>query len=68
MYVCLCHGISDRRIRDLVEQGCSTVKDIQQSCNAGKNCGACVGQLRELAQERQNGVPPLRVPTPNPKS
>lgn len=54
MYVCLCHGVSDRRIRDLISQGCTTVKDIQNTCKAGSNCGACILQIQELTEGRAN--------------
>jgi bacterioferritin-associated ferredoxin len=48
MYVCLCHGITDREILKLRDQGYRSVRAIQAQCNAGANCGACLLQVKEM--------------------
>lgn len=55
MFVCLCHGVSDKKIRQLIEGGLSSVKQIQATCNAGSDCGQCLAQVREtIRQVNQN--------------
>ena len=48
MLVCLCKGISDRRIRDEIRAGAHSLRDIQSSCGAGTDCRSCVRQIREM--------------------
>ena len=51
MVVCLCKGISDRKIRALVQDGATSVRDIIRTCQAGSDCGSCLCQLKELVAE-----------------
>ena len=48
MIVCICHGISDRELRSLIQQGASSVRDISTQCRAGTDCGACVREIRQM--------------------
>lgn len=48
MIVCLCHGISDRTIRDAVDDGCKTVRQVARACGAGTDCGSCKRQVKDL--------------------
>ena len=49
MFVCLCKGISDRRIREMAREG-QTLKEIVKSCEAGTGCGACALDLRDIVR------------------
>jgi bacterioferritin-associated ferredoxin len=51
MFVCLCHGVSDKKIRQLVEGGLSSVKQIQATCKAGSDCGQCLAQVKETIRQ-----------------
>lgn len=46
MYVCLCKGISDRVIRQAVEQGARSWREVREQTGCGTQCGkcACVGK------------------------
>lgn len=48
MIVCLCKGISDKKIRWLIQNGSTSVKDLMSSCQAGGDCGSCILQMKEL--------------------
>lgn len=48
MIVCLCKGVSSRTILDEVRRGNCTVQGIAKACEAGRDCGSCVSQIREL--------------------
>lgn len=48
MIVCLCKGVSSRTILDEVRRGNCTMKGIAQACQAGRDCGSCVSQIREM--------------------
>lgn len=47
MFVCLCHAVTDREIRDAVDNGIADVDQLQEMCGAGSGCGSC----RDVAQE-----------------
>ena len=51
MYICLCHGITDRQIRRAVEQGASSLTDVQMQLPVGGCCGRCEPAARELIRE-----------------
>ena len=57
MYVCLCEGITDRRIRSLAHQGCHSVAEVSKECGAGSGCGQCRLQVRRLLL-RERGPDP----------
>ncbi|SMF68001.1 (2Fe-2S)-binding protein [Pseudobacteriovorax antillogorgiicola] len=59
MYICLCHGVTDSKIRSLLEAGAS-IKDIQKNCHAGTDCGACINSIQKLKKSKNpldNGCP-----------
>jgi bacterioferritin-associated ferredoxin len=47
MIVCLCHGVTERDLEKVIEEGASTVEEVGQRCGAGTDCGTCLGELRE---------------------
>ena len=52
MLVCLCYGISEHKIKELVKSGAAaSLREIQAHCQAGKNCGTCVCDLKRLVEE-----------------
>jgi bacterioferritin-associated ferredoxin len=51
MLVCLCKGVTDRKIRWLVQNGKTCLKDVVRTCQAGTDCGSCIGQVKELVDD-----------------
>ncbi|EOV1174802.1 (2Fe-2S)-binding protein [Vibrio fluvialis] len=52
MYVCLCHGVSDKKIKKLVlEQGITDIRGIKRCTALGSQCGKCVKQAKEILSE-----------------
>lgn len=54
MYVCVCHGITDRQIRRAVEQGARTLGDVQMKLPVGGCCGRCEDSAREVIRDCQH--------------
>lgn len=50
MYVCLCHAISDRQIREVVDRGAESLNDVQAHLPVASCCGACEDSAREVIQ------------------
>ncbi|EME3972024.1 (2Fe-2S)-binding protein [Vibrio fluvialis] len=52
MYVCLCHGVSDKKIKKLaLEQGIIDIRGIKRCTALGSQCGKCVKQAKEILSE-----------------
>lgn len=47
MYVCVCHGITDREIRRMADEGCRDLTELTMRTGCGSSCGSC----RDLAGE-----------------
>jgi bacterioferritin-associated ferredoxin len=54
--VCLCHGVTDRRVRREIDAGARTIADLAERCAAGSCCYGCHPTLDELIAER-TGAP-----------
>ena len=49
MYVCLCHGFTDKQVKRAVAEGRRSVSAIYASLGAKPRCGKCVGEVRAIA-------------------
>lgn len=42
MYVCICKGITDKQIQELVrEQGVGSIRELKNHLPIGSSCGTC---------------------------
>ncbi|OAN46699.1 bfd domain-containing protein (2fe-2S)-binding domain-containing protein [Paramagnetospirillum marisnigri] len=55
MYVCLCHGFTDRQVRSAVAEGAGNPSQVFRQFNAKPQCGKCVSTMRELVDESKGG-------------
>ncbi len=51
MYVCLCHGLTDRKVREANTQGASTPAKVFKHHGVKPQCGKCVCCMREVLSE-----------------
>lgn len=51
MYVCLCRAVTDRQVRESVENGASTFREVRDELDLGTCCGRCVPEARMLIDE-----------------
>jgi len=62
MYVCICHGITDRAIRQAADDGVREVSELTMRTGAGSNCGSCLPLAAEiLAAARAERALPLQI-------
>ena len=57
MFVCVCKAVSDKRIRQLVEEGVGSVRAISHATGLGTCCGACVPHAREIVAAARESQP-----------
>lgn len=51
MYVCLCEGVTDRQIREAVQDGASSMRKLRQQLGVASNCGRCACHAKQLLDE-----------------
>ena len=62
MYVCICHGVTDRQIRRAAEDGCRDVHELTMRSGCGSSCGNCLPFAAEILGEiNAERVLPLSV-------
>jgi bacterioferritin-associated ferredoxin len=51
VYVCLCHGITEKQITSCVAEGARTFSDLQGQLGVATQCGSCAHQACEILDE-----------------
>ena len=64
MYVCICKGVTDRAIREAVQQGTITVRGLRKELGCTGQCGKCKRQVREIRDEVLVTFQPVMTPLP----
>ncbi|MGB5102071.1 MAG: (2Fe-2S)-binding protein [Steroidobacteraceae bacterium] len=52
MYVCVCHGISDQRLTQAIQEGARSFEQLQACTGVATCCGACEPCARQVLDER----------------
>jgi bacterioferritin-associated ferredoxin len=50
--VCLCRGVSERKVARAIDQGASTIEEVTERCGAGSTCFGCHPTIDELLATR----------------
>lgn len=58
MYVCICKGITDQHIRDAVENGTGSFRELRQELELASQCGKCGTMAREIFDEHLDSFNP----------
>ncbi|MGH8149301.1 MAG: (2Fe-2S)-binding protein [Steroidobacteraceae bacterium] len=56
MYVCVCHTITDREIREAIDRGARSFCEVQSSLPVGGCCGRCEQVAREVVDEHLSAM------------
>jgi bacterioferritin-associated ferredoxin len=60
MYVCICHGITDRAIREARERGVASVDQLGAETGCGSTCGCCRALAAQILGEADGFGPAAR--------
>jgi bacterioferritin-associated ferredoxin len=55
MYVCLCHGFTDRDVRGALNGGCRSVAAVYRHLADRPQCGKCVPEVRHMVNQHCRG-------------
>jgi bacterioferritin-associated ferredoxin len=51
MYICLCHGVTDREIRFCIQDGAGSMRELRRKLKVGTQCGKCACHVRAILEE-----------------
>lgn len=51
MYVCICHGISEKRLSQAIQEGARSFEQLQARTGVATYCGACETCARQVLEE-----------------
>lgn len=49
--ICYCLNISKKDIKEAIENGATSLSEVQERTGAGTICGACLDQLEAVVEE-----------------
>ena len=55
MYICLCHGFTDKDVKRAVADGRRSLGDIYKSLGGKPRCGKCVAEVRAIVSSATSG-------------
>jgi len=62
MYVCMCHAVTEQRVREEIAAGATTPRQVAGGCKAGTDCGSCVRRIQAmLGHEGARPCPTARL-------
>jgi bacterioferritin-associated ferredoxin len=64
VYVCLCRGVTDRKVRKAIGRGAATVEEVGRACGAGTGCGGCHPEIEALLCQSATRLEPTKVGAP----
>ena len=56
MYVCICHGITDKDIQKASNNGAKNLNDLQSMTGCATGCGSCASMAMDIL-ESHNKIP-----------
>lgn len=67
MYVCICHSVTDRQIREAANRGATRLADLRREFGLAGTCGKCASCARQILEEAKGPkveFPYLAAPVP----
>jgi bacterioferritin-associated ferredoxin len=54
MYVCVCHAVTERQVREAVQQGVSSMRGLREQLGVASECGRCARCAHGILKECKN--------------
>ncbi len=48
MYVCICHGVTEKDLHKAAKQGARSLQDVKQMTGCATGCGSCADMALEV--------------------
>ncbi len=62
MYICICHGVNDKTIRNEARCGRGSLSDLKKNFGVGDQCGQCVHAAQKVVLEETPISELLKIP------
>ena len=53
MYVCICHAVTEKHIKQAVSDGMGSMRDVRSCLGVGSQCGKCVCHAKDVISQSQ---------------
>jgi bacterioferritin-associated ferredoxin len=53
MLICHCHGVAEKRIRQIARRSGPSLRAVARECGAGTGCGGCRSAIRQILADEQ---------------
>ena len=64
MYVCVCNAVTDSDVRDAVDNGVCTIRQLRQKTGCTSTCGCCKELAVEILQQAMEDTRESRFELP----
>ncbi|HEY1883253.1 MAG TPA: (2Fe-2S)-binding protein [Candidatus Cybelea sp.] len=59
MFICICNGLTERRIVEAVQQGAPSHDEVYARCDCMAQCYACAQEIDQIVRRVTNAPPPM---------
>lgn len=56
MIVCICHNVSERKLRQAVDAGMTSMPQLRENLSVGTCCGKCHPHAKQVLRDCLGGV------------
>ena len=53
MYICICNQVTETQLRDQIENGYETVRELRESLGVTNQCGKCANCVKTCIKEHK---------------
>lgn len=53
MYVCVCHAVTDKQLREAISQDAHSLRDLRYELGVMSSCGKCGHHVRDIWRKKQ---------------
>jgi len=57
MYICVCKGITDNDIREAVNGGAESMREVRNQLGVSSQCGKCACEVRDIVKNTLESTP-----------
>ena len=61
MYICICHGVTDKAIREAAEAGVNGLAELSAATGCAGSCGCCAELALQVLEEARALPLPLAI-------
>ena len=52
MYICICHGVTDKVIEQKIDSGFVTMRTLSKELGVGTQCGKCTNCTKKILNQK----------------